>query len=68
MGSRRMLGTGQAAQPAPPGSVLITKRGKPLARVIPVEAPRPLGRSVTYYVDDESLIQPIEDRWEAAEA
>jgi prevent-host-death family protein len=49
-------------------ALVVTKRGKPVARVVPLEPPRPLARSVTYLVDDEALVAPIGSKWEAAEA
>jgi prevent-host-death family protein len=45
--------------------IVVTKRGKPVARVVAAEAPRPLAGSVTYHVPDEELIAPIDVRWDA---
>lgn len=41
---------------------LVTKRGRPVARVVPVEEakPRSLRRSVTY-LDD--IVEPLDDDW-----
>ena len=39
----------------------ITKRGKPVARVVPVEPPDSLLGSVTFLVSDEELIAPMDD-------
>ncbi len=44
--------------------LLVTKRGKPVARVVPVEAPPGLSGSV---VREGDLISPIGDAWNAAE-
>jgi len=44
--------------------IIVTKRGKPVARLVPVEAPTTLPGTVTYLVSDEELIEPTEDRWE----
>ncbi len=49
------------------GTVLVvTKRGAPVARVVPVEPPPALAGSVTFLVDDDELIAPLSDSWEAA--
>lgn len=42
--------------------VVVTKRGKPIARVVPLEPPRSLKGSV---VREDDLITPIEDDWDA---
>jgi prevent-host-death family protein len=48
------------------GDVLVvTKRGKPVARVVPPDPAPSLRGSVTYLVDDEALISPIPARWHA---
>ena len=46
--------------------IVITKRGRPVARVTAVMAPPSLRGSITYHVDDEDLIAPIEIEWNAA--
>lgn len=46
-------------------SIVVTKRGKPVARVLPVEAPRSLVGSVTFNVSDDELIEPIDVAWDA---
>lgn len=43
--------------------IVVTKRGKPVARVTPVEEPPSLLGSITYNVSDEELIEPFDD-WE----
>lgn len=48
-------------------SLLVTKRGKPVARVVPARKPESLRGSVTYLVDDEELIAPIDVTWDALE-
>ena len=40
-------------------SLVITKRGKPVARVEPLEPPASLEGSVTFLVSDEEFIAPI---------
>jgi prevent-host-death family protein len=48
------------------GELIVTKRGRPVAKVVPVDDDVPLRGSVTYHVSDEELIAPIEVQWEAA--
>ena len=43
--------------------VLVTKRGKPVARLVPVEAPPGLLHSVK---KERDLVSPIEEKWDAA--
>ncbi|MEX0674727.1 MAG: type II toxin-antitoxin system Phd/YefM family antitoxin [Gaiellaceae bacterium] len=43
--------------------IVVTKRGKPVARVLPVEEPPSLLGSIVYNVSDEELIAPLDD-WE----
>ena len=45
-------------------SLVVTKRGKPVARVVPVEKPRSLIGSVQFLVSDEELIAPLYEDWE----
>jgi prevent-host-death family protein len=47
--------------------ITITKHGRPVARVIPVEEAPSLRGSVTYLVSDEELIAPLPERWTALE-
>jgi prevent-host-death family protein len=46
-------------------TIVVTKRGKPVAKVEPVEEPPSLKGSVTYLVSDEELIAPIDEVWNA---
>ena len=48
------------------GELVVTKRGKPVARVVPVDETPSLRGSVTYLVGDEELVAPIGDAWDAA--
>jgi len=50
------------------GELVVTKRGRPVARVVPADEDASLRGSVSFKVSDEELISPIEERWEAAEA
>ena len=45
-------------------TIVVTKRGKPVARVLPLEAPRSLKGTVTYLVSAEELIAPLWDDWD----
>jgi len=45
--------------------VVITKRGKPVAKVTPVESPPSLRGSVRFLVSDEELIAPLGEAWDA---
>lgn len=45
-------------------TIVITKRGKPVARVEPVQPPPSLVGSVTFHVSDEELIAPLFPDWE----
>jgi prevent-host-death family protein len=45
--------------------IVVTKRGKPVARVVPVAEPRSLVGSVTFNVSDDELIEPIDEVWDA---
>ncbi len=46
-------------------TIVVTKRGKPVARLEPIEEPRSLKGSVVYLVSDEELIAPIDEVWNA---
>jgi prevent-host-death family protein len=45
----------------------VTKRGRPVARVVPVEEPPTLEGSVEFLVGDDELIAPVDADWDAAE-
>jgi antitoxin (DNA-binding transcriptional repressor) of toxin-antitoxin stability system len=42
----------------------VTKRDKPVAKVVPVEKPPSLIGTVEYLVDDDELIKPLYEDWE----
>jgi prevent-host-death family protein len=46
-------------------TIVVTKRGKPVAKVEPIEEPPSLKGSVTFLVSDEELIAPIDEVWNA---
>jgi prevent-host-death family protein len=37
-------------------TLIVTKRGKPVARVVPAEEPRSLVGTVTYHISDEEFV------------
>lgn len=43
----------------------MTKRGKPVASVVPLEPPANLRGSVTYLVDEQELLTPFDEDWAA---
>jgi prevent-host-death family protein len=49
-------------------SLVITKRGLPVARVEPAQAPPSLRGSVTFKVSDEELIAPLPVRWDVLQS
>lgn len=44
--------------------IVVTKRGRPIARVVAIEAPSQLEGSVAFHVSDEELVAPIDVDWE----
>jgi prevent-host-death family protein len=46
--------------------IVVTKHGRPVALVVAAEPPEDLQGSVTFHVDDEELIAPLEVEWDAA--
>lgn len=47
-------------------ALVITKRGKPIVRVTPVEDAPSLKGSVRFLVDEDELLAPVDVRWSAA--
>ena len=47
------------------GELVVTKRGRPVAKVVPVDGEASLRGTVEYRVSDEELIAPIEGAWDA---
>ena len=45
-------------------TLVVTKRGKPVAHVVPAEEPRSLIGTVKYLVSDDELIKPLYEDWE----
>ncbi|MGI9019913.1 MAG: type II toxin-antitoxin system Phd/YefM family antitoxin [Solirubrobacterales bacterium] len=50
------------------GELVVTKHGRPVARVVPADEEVSLRGSVAYHVGDEELIAPIDVEWTAADA
>jgi prevent-host-death family protein len=46
-------------------TIVVTKRGKPVARIEPIEAPPSLEGSVVYLVDDDELLFSTGEVWNA---
>jgi len=46
--------------------LVITKRGRPLARVVSVRQAAGLAGSIDYLGSDDELLAPIDQGWEAA--
>ena len=47
--------------------IVITKRGRPVARVLSAEEPASLRGSVSFNVSDDELIAPLDVEWDAAQ-
>lgn len=45
-------------------TLVVTKRGKPVARVVPIEPPPSLQGTVTYLVSVDELLAPLWEDWE----
>jgi prevent-host-death family protein len=45
-------------------TIVVTKHGKPVARVIAIEPPESLVGSVTYLVSDDEFIAPLWEDWD----
>ncbi len=59
-----LLGVLDAVQ-ASGDSLVVTKRGRPVARVVPFSDEAPLAGSVRFLVGDDELLAPIEETWDA---
>ncbi|HUF02180.1 MAG TPA: type II toxin-antitoxin system Phd/YefM family antitoxin [Gaiellaceae bacterium] len=49
-------------------TIVVTKRGKPVAKVEPVEEPPSLEGSVVYLVDDDELLFATGEAWDVERA
>jgi len=45
--------------------IVVTKRGRPVARLVAIDEPKPLAGSVTFHVSDAELLAPVDDAWDA---
>lgn len=45
--------------------IVVTKRGRPVARLVAVAEPRGLEGSVAFNVSDDELIAPLDPAWDA---
>lgn len=45
--------------------IVVTKRGRPVARLVAIEEPAPLAGSVAFHVSDDELIAPLGVAWDA---
>jgi prevent-host-death family protein len=45
--------------------IVVTKRGRPVARLVAIAEPRPLEGSVTFHVSDDALLAPLDVAWDA---
>lgn len=45
--------------------LLVTKHGRPVARVVPIEPPRSLRGSVKFIASDDELVEPLTESWDA---
>jgi prevent-host-death family protein len=45
--------------------IVVTKRGRPVARLVAIDEPRPLTGSVTFHVSDDELTAPLDVAWDA---
>jgi len=48
--------------------IIVTKRGRPVARLVAAREPASLLGSVTFNVSDEDLAKPLGIAWDAEEA
>lgn len=48
--------------------VLVTKHGRPVARIVAIGDDGPLAGSVTFHVSDDELILPVGEPWDADRA
>jgi prevent-host-death family protein len=45
--------------------IVVTKRGRPVARLVAIEEPQPLEGSVAFHVSDDELVAPLDVAWDA---
>ncbi len=45
--------------------IVVTKRGRPIARLVAIDEPKPLAGSVSFLVSDDDLLAPLDGTWGA---
>ncbi|MEV4422466.1 type II toxin-antitoxin system Phd/YefM family antitoxin [Patulibacter sp. NPDC049589] len=45
--------------------VTVTKHGRPVARIVPIDDEAPLAGSVRFLTDEDELLRPIDVDWDA---
>jgi len=45
--------------------IVVTKRGRPIARLVAIDEPKPLAGSVAFHVSDDELLTPLDGPWDA---
>jgi len=45
--------------------IVVTKRGKPVSRLVAIDEPKPLAGSVSFHVPDDELAAPLDVAWDA---
>lgn len=45
--------------------IVVTKRGRPVARVSAASEPAGMTASVTFHVSDDELVAPLDEHWDA---
>jgi prevent-host-death family protein len=45
--------------------IVVTKRGRAVARLVAIDEPKPLAGSVTFHVSDDELLAPLDVAWDA---
>ena len=48
------------------GELIVTKRGRPVAKLVPVDDGVSLRGTVRFEVGDDELAAPLDERWDAA--
>jgi prevent-host-death family protein len=46
-------------------AVVVTKHGRPVARLVPIADDAPLAGSARVLVDDDEFLRPIDEPWDA---
>lgn len=46
--------------------VTVTKHGRAVARIVPMSSPTDMTGSVRFLDDDDALLEPVDESWDAA--